>query len=106
MPQRWMRQGLERGLGDEDKMNGKNLEEELCEMKSSIIEYVHDYRNKNNVIPTHGYKPEPSCIAFGEFHNLLWCQLIPTTDGDGGWHEIDDYEICKGVYSYIQRERE
>ena len=56
-----------------------------------IEEWVRNYRNRNNIIPTPGRKPELSCIAFGEGNNLLW-SLIKTVERDGAWKELDEDE--------------
>lgn len=48
-------------------------------------------------------KPEPSGEAFGEFNLLLDRQLLTTTEGFGGWNELQDAEILEGVYRVVQK---
>jgi hypothetical protein len=71
---------------------------------SKIIEAVEDYRVKHCVIPTPERKFELSCIAFGESHNLLYRQLIPTTNGEGGWQELDDEKVRKEVLAQLKKD--
>ena len=66
-----------------------------------IAEYVEKYRSQYNITPTYGAKLELSCLAFGEGHNLLYRQLIPTTNGDGYWDCLDDPQIRQLVLDEI-----
>ncbi len=50
---------------------------------------------------------EPSCIAFGEFNNLMYCQLIYTRKGYGNWGELNNPEVMDGLMDFIEKiERE
>ncbi len=48
-------------------------------------------------------RPEPSCIAFGEFNNLLYCQLIYTREGYGNWGELNGTEVLDGLIDFIAK---
>ncbi len=48
-------------------------------------------------------RPEPSCIAFGEFNNLLYCQLIYTKEGYGNWGELNGMEVLDGLIDFIAK---
>lgn len=78
----------------------QDLEKEM----QRITSYVHNYRKANNIQPTHGSKMELSCYAFGEGHNLLYRQLIPTIDNDGCWDELDDPVIRRLVLDEIDKQ--
>lgn len=81
----------------------KNLSKE-SELKT-IVDFVESYRSKRGIIPTSGIKFEPSCIAFGEGHNLLYAQLMNTTNGTGGWLELEDSEVRGLVLEQIGKDR-
>lgn len=68
-----------------------------------IREFVRYTREKERIMPTEGYKFEMSCFAHGEGQNLLYRQLIPTTDGCGGWEELEDPEIRDLVLDVIKK---
>jgi len=76
-----------------------------AEELEEIVNFVEAYRAKNGVKPTYEIKCEPSCEAFGEGHNLLYCQLIPTVNGDGCWKEIEDSGIRKLVLEEIKKSK-
>lgn len=71
------------------------------EMKE-ITDYIDKYRKRNSIIPTHGHKPEPSCIAQGEGYNLLYCQLINTVDSEWKDDLYRDNEIRKLVLKEVR----
>ncbi|PIS40836.1 MAG: hypothetical protein COT26_01225 [Candidatus Kerfeldbacteria bacterium CG08_land_8_20_14_0_20_43_14] len=64
------------------------LSPELQKKVLYIQDWVHKHREKEKIIPTPGYKFEFSCFMFGEGNNLLFRQLVATTDGLDGWGEI------------------
>jgi len=63
--------------------------------------FVHNYRKKYGITPTPGSKPEGSCFCFGEGPNLLYRQLVLTTEGDGDWPALKDAAIRKLVIDEI-----
>lgn len=69
-----------------------------------IIEFIHRKRREQKIIPTPGFKSEPSCFMNGEFHNLLWFQLMKTPEGDGGWLELKDATILDGIFEEVKRQ--
>jgi len=71
-----------------------------------IHEFVNWMRSRQSITPTPDRKMEPSCISFGEFNNLIYCQLIPTIDGDGDWASLNDPDIRQGVLLQIARDIE
>ncbi|GEM_PF-6412109 len=71
-----------------------------------INDYVKEYRDKYNVVPSYGTKLELSCLAFGEGYNLLYRQLIPTINGDGYWNSMDDPEIRQLVLDEITKAKQ
>lgn len=64
---------------------------------------VQKARAEKGIVPTPGLKTEGSCFAFpgGEFGNLFWAQLVPTTRDSGEWPTLRFPEILRGVYNYI-----
>lgn len=87
-------------------MNTKqDISKKVEDAEMKIIEdFVDKYRAKKGIVPTLGIKPEPSCIAFGEGHNLLYVQLINTINGYGGWLELKDAEVRELVLKQIERD--
>jgi len=75
------------------------LEEDL----RLINDFVEEYRARYKVVPSYGEKLELSCLAFGEGHNLLYRQLIPTINGDGYWTSMHDFEIRQLVLDEISK---
>lgn len=71
-----------------------------------IVDFVEQYRTKHKVTTTFGEKSELSCLAFGEGHNLLYAQLIPTVNDSGYWQQLEkDPEIRKLVLEQIEKEQ-
>lgn len=74
---------------------------EIC-----FIERAVEYLRKLYVInPTPGYKFELSDIAFGEGHNLLYRQLLLTTNGYDAWQGLKDHDIRALVIDEIHKDR-
>ena len=68
-----------------------------------ICRLVEIIRLRQGIVPTDEHKIEPSCIMFGEFHNLVFFQLIPTTNFQGSWNELKDSpEIVAGVLDQLR----
>ncbi|MBI2610067.1 hypothetical protein HYW53_02735 [Candidatus Giovannonibacteria bacterium] len=68
---------------------------------ATIRAFVEAERKKAGLVGFSGALPEMSCIAEGEFHNLLWRKLMrtPVTDWFG---ELDDPEVLDGVYRCVR----
>jgi len=62
----------------------------------TIRKFVLKERMRHGITELKGPMPELSCIAVGEFHNLLWRSLMYTPESY--WHELSDPEILDGVY--------
>ncbi len=72
-----------------------------------ILEFVHWFRLRQETVVTRGIKPEPSCIMFGEFNNLIYCQLITTPEFDDGWLELrNSPQVVSGVLLQIANDIE
>lgn len=84
--------------GELPEHGGTSTEEQEMQI---IEEFVSVYRERYGITPTRGFKPEGSCICFGEGHNLLYRQLVLTTKGDGDWLSLKDAEIRKLVLDEI-----
>jgi len=68
-----------------------------------IVEFVKAYRLAFGVPVSPGYKPELSCVSFGDAHNLLYCQLVTTPEGIGGWLELNGHhELVRMVVDEIR----
>ncbi len=52
------------------------------------------------------FRFELSCIAFGEFNNLLYSQLLLTRKGYGGWGELNSPEVLDGLLEFIKKIKE
>lgn len=85
-----------------NSLNKRSLDED-AEMKI-IYDFVEVYRKKQGIVPTPGRKIELSCEAFGEGYNLLYRQLILTTNGLDGWLEVKNSEVRKLVLDQILKE--
>lgn len=73
---------------------------------NQVVDFVIEERKRMNVSDKDlGLKSrqEPSCIAFGEFNNLLYCQLIYTREGYGNWEELKGQEVLEGLLDYIAK---
>lgn len=68
-----------------------------------ISEFVASVRKKLNISDEDlsGPLPELSCIAFGEFHNLLWRGLLCSREGTPKWDALQYPEILDGMYEEI-----
>jgi hypothetical protein len=73
------------------------------EQYNFILQFVKEYRNLMNIIPTPGYKSEGSGEMYGEGYMLLFRQLVYTTDGMDGWLEINDAQIRELVVKEIEK---
>jgi len=69
--------------------------------------YVLAYREFRNISHlSQRSLQEPSAEAFGEFRNLVLCQLIPTEEGYGGWRSFEGYkglDILMGAAAFVER---
>lgn len=78
----------------------------LSQLKQQVRNFVHRYRRQHEITPRPYTGPhEPSCLAFGEFNNLL-NSLIIIEDGQGEWREIDNDskgEIVLGVLEEMKK---
>lgn len=69
-----------------------------------IEKAVEHLRKLYCINPTPGYKFELSDIAFGEGHNLLYRQLLLTTNGYGAWQGLKDHDIRALVIDEIHKD--
>ena len=69
-----------------------------------IVRCVKNIRLQHNIQPCPGRKFETSCFAFGEAHNLFWCQLVTTPEGQDGWLELGNPEVLAMVHDFVRRE--
>lgn len=90
-----------KGLNIIREENKPNKNED--EMKT-ITDFVEKYRKEKKITPTPGIKFELSCTAFGEGYNLLYTQLVYTTNGYGSWQELKDEEVRKLVLDQIKKD--
>jgi hypothetical protein len=68
--------------------------------------YVLAYREFRKINPGQSRLQEPSAEAFGEFRNLVLCQLIPTQEGYGGWRSFEGFkglDILMGAAAFVER---
>ena len=73
-----------------------------------VLDFVRSERERMGVSDRElglDSRPEPSCIAFGEFNNLLYCQLIYTREGYGNWGELNGSEVLDGLIDFIVKEK-
>ena len=67
-----------------------------------IVEFVRWYRASRSIKPYPGRKPEGSCFAFGEFNNLIYCQLINTPEYTDGWLALKNSpQVVEGTIRQI-----
>lgn len=72
-----------------------------------IVQFVEWFRLRQGTVPTPGLKPEPSCFMFGEFNNLLYCQLVTTPEFQDGWMELrNSPKVVNGVLLQIANDIE
>lgn len=75
-------------------------------MLADIHDYVLSERKRLGITTTDTrVKSEPSGELNNEFAILLDIQLVSTTNGYGGWSELDDNQTLRGVYEVVQRRR-
>lgn len=70
-----------------------------------ILAYVEWFRQRSEIRPTPGIKPEFSGFAQGEFRNLLYVQLVTTPEFQDGWLELQSRETQDGVLAEIMRDK-
>src|SRR6056297_721895 len=79
-------------------------EEEIREIK----EFVEKERNRSRIkmddLGT-SHRSEGSCYAYGEFHNLVYAQLLHTKYPYGGWQEFTE-EVLEGTLEFIRNIKE
>ncbi|MFQ5475268.1 MAG: hypothetical protein ACE5DM_05530 [Candidatus Nanoarchaeia archaeon] len=76
----------------------ENLQHEV------IASFVQAYRHSFRISPTPGPKWEMSCIMCGEGNNLLYRQLVATTNTTGYWSEMEDPQMRKLVLEQIAKD--
>lgn len=67
-----------------------------------IRAFVLTARRERGVVQLPGPQPELSCFIHGEFHNMLWRELLFTPENK--WR-LDDPETADGVYQEVLKER-
>ncbi len=86
----------------EDISEGK--EEEIKEIR----EFVEKERNRSRIEMDNlgtSHRSEGSCYAYGEFHNLVYAQLLHTKYPYGGWQELKG-EVLEGTLEFIRNIKE
>ncbi|MBD3304160.1 hypothetical protein GF343_03375 [Candidatus Woesearchaeota archaeon] len=71
----------------------------------TIYAFVKKYRAEKDIQPIPGHKFEPSCIIMGEGRNLLYCQLVATSEGTGSWRELQHSDIRQLVLKEIEKKQ-
>ena len=75
-------------------------------MLQDVVNFVKKERERSG-IKENDLKKRPSielsCISFGEFYNLIYCQLIWTREDSVWWVPLKDPEILKGTHSLIRK---
>lgn len=73
----------------------------------AILGFVIEERIKLE-IPDTAITPEPktegSCINAGEYYNLLYRQLLTTTEGAGGWQDLLNPVILQAAHEYVMQQ--
>jgi len=79
--------------------------DKLCDDKLAAVQrFVKVFRAQRGDKVTPGSKPEGSCIMQGEGVNLLYRQLIPTTESTGNWGSLQDDAILDLAYQQVVKD--
>ena len=84
-------------------MTKKELSEREKDLLEDVKDFVEKEREKMGVTEDQlgrNHRFEGSCIAHGEFKNLLYRQLIYTEYGHGDWSGLSG-EVLEGLSRYI-----